>query len=127
MVRLISYGRIGKVSATLGVVTGLVACALGVGLVLEADSALGRAGASVFVVLGVVAVLGAVVSSRPLADGSPLARASALVTLLLLGGWAAVTGVVGAVEENWLWPVLLGVPAAYLLWAALRVWRLGSR
>jgi hypothetical protein len=98
-----------------------------VGLVLEADSALGRAGASVFVVFGIVAVLGAVVSSRPLADGSPLARASALVTLLLLGGWAAVTGVVGAVEENWLWPVLLGVPAAYLFWAALRLWRLGSR
>lgn len=35
--------------------------------------------------------------------------------LLLLGGWFLVMGVVGAVEENWLWPVLAAFPAAYFL------------
>lgn len=93
------------------------------GLVLAADTAFGMAWASVFVVFGVVAVLGAVVSSRPVEDGSRPARASALATLLLLAGWAVVVGVVGAVEENWLWPVLMGVPAAYLLLAAARLVR----
>jgi hypothetical protein len=123
MVQLSAHRRIGKVSAALGVVTGLVACALGVGLVLEADSAFGRAWAAVFVVFGVVAVLGAVMAARPLEAGSPAARASALLTLLLLGAWAAVTAVVGAIEESWLWAVLLGLPAAYVLWAAVRLWR----
>lgn len=104
-------------------VTGLVSCALGVGLVREADSLFGKAWATVFIVFGVVAVLGAAVSSRPLEQGSAPARVPALVTLVLLGGWAAVVGAIGAVEENWLWPVLLGLPAAYLLWAAARMWR----
>ena len=76
---------------------------------------------------GVVAVLGAVAASRPLEDGSGPARASALATLLLLAGWAVVVGLVGAVEEIWLWPVLMGVPAAYLLWAAARLVRAGPR
>lgn len=110
-------------SAAFGVVAGLLACALGVGLVLEADSAFGRAWASVFVVFGVVAVLGAVMAARPLDPASPAARASGLLTLLLLGAWAAVVGVVGVVEESWLWAVLMGLPAAYVLWAALRLWR----
>lgn len=97
------------------------------GLVLAADSAFGRAWASVFVVFGVVAVLGAIMASRPLEDGSRPARASALATLLLLAGWAAVVGVVGAVEESWLWPVMMGVPAAYLLWTAARLVRSAPR
>ncbi|WP_439936989.1 hypothetical protein ACS3YM_13725 [Nocardia sp. N13] len=118
-----AHRRIGKVSAALGVVAGLLACALGVGLVLEADSAFGRAWASVFVVFGTVAVLGAVMAARPLETASPAARTSGLLTLLLLGAWAAVVGVVGAVEESWLWAVLMGLPAAYVLWAALRLWR----
>jgi hypothetical protein len=33
----------------------------------------------------------------------------------LLGGWFLVMGVVGGIEENWLWPVLAAFPAAYLL------------
>lgn len=104
-------------------VTGLLACALGVGLVLEADSAFGKAWASVFVVFGVIAVLGAVVAARPLDAGSPAARSSGLLTLLLLGGWAAVVGVIGAFEESWLWAALMGLPAGYVLWAAARLWR----
>ena len=123
MVQLTARRRIGKGSAALGVLAGLVAVALGVGLVLEAESAFGRAWAAVFVVFGVVSVLGAVTAARPLESGSPPARGLGIATLVLLAGWAAVTAVVGAVEESWLWGVLLGAPAAYLLWAAARVWR----
>ncbi|SDK24411.1 hypothetical protein SAMN05428985_103185 [Nocardioides sp. YR527] len=35
--------------------------------------------------------------------------------LVMLGGWFLVMGVVGAIEENWLWPVLAAFPAAYFL------------
>lgn len=35
--------------------------------------------------------------------------------LVLLGGWFLVMGVVGAVEESWVWPVLAAFPAAYFL------------
>jgi hypothetical protein len=110
-----------------GVATGLVACALGVGLVLESDSAFGKAWASVFVVFGLVALLGAVMAARPVDEQSTGARAAALTTLLLIAGWAAVVGVVGGLEENWLWPVLMGLPAAYLLWAAVRMVRTAPR
>ncbi|WP_210649128.1 hypothetical protein [Nocardioides sp. SYSU D00065] len=123
MVQLSARPRIGKVSAAFGVGAGLLAVALGTGLVLEADSAFGRAWAAAFVVFGVVSVLGAVVAARPLDPGSRAARTPGLVALVLLAAWAGVTAVVGAVEESWLWAVLLGVPAVYLLWAAGRLWR----
>lgn len=108
-----------------GVVTGLVSCALGVGLVLEADTPFGRVWASVFVVFGAVSLLGALMSARPIDEHSRGARAAALATLLLLAGWMVVVGVVGAVEENWLWPVLMALPAAYLLRALWRLLRAG--
>ncbi|MFC7360863.1 hypothetical protein [Nocardioides astragali] len=127
MVQLTARRRIGTVSAAFGVVAGLLAGALGVGLVLEADSAFGRAWSSAFIVFGVVSVLGAVVSARPLEADSPAARTAGLATLVLLGGWAAVAAVVGAVEESWLWGVLLGAAALYLLSAAARLWRRAPR
>jgi FtsH-binding integral membrane protein len=111
------------VSAALGVGAGLLAVALGVGLVLEAGSGFGRAWAAVFVVFGVVSLLGVAVGRRPPERGSPWARPLALAMLLLLAGWAVITAVIGVLEESWLWGVLLGVPAAYLLWFAARVWR----
>lgn len=123
MVELSARPRIGKVSAALGAGAGLLSVALGVGLVMEAESGFGRAWASVFVVFGVVSLLGVAVGSRPPERGAPWARPSALAVLLLLAGWAAVTAVVGVVEESWLWGVLLGAPAAYLLWVVARVWR----
>lgn len=122
MVQLSGRRRIGTVSAALGVGAGVLAVALGVGLVLEADTGFGRAWAAAFVVFGVVSLLGVVVAVRPPERGSPWARPLALAMLLLLAGWAAVTAVVGVLEESWLWGVLLGAPAAYLLWAAVRVW-----
>lgn len=115
--------QIGKVAMGFGVVTGLAACALGVGLVLQAESAFGKAWAAMFVVLGLVALLGAVTAARPIDESSPGARSVTLVSLLLIAGWAVVVGVIGAVQENWLWPVLMGVPAAYLVWAVVRVLR----
>ena len=125
MVQLSTRPRLGRVSAAFALLTGLVATALGVGLVLEADSVFGRAWSAAFIVFGAVSVMGAVVASRPVDPESPGARAIGLGTLLLLGVWAAVTAVVGAVEESWVWGVLLGAFAAYLLWGAARLWRRG--
>lgn len=115
--------RIGTVQAGFAVLAGLLAIGLGVGLVTEVESAFGRAWASAFVLFGVLSLLGAVVASRAPAPGSVLARTIGAATLGLLGAWAGITGVVGAVEESWLWGVLLGVPAVYLLVQAVRVWR----
>lgn len=123
MVQLSARPRIGKVSAGFGVVAGLLAIALGTGLVLSAESAFGRSWASVFVVFGVVSVLGAVMAARPIDPDSAQTRTAGVVTFVLLGGWAAVTAVVGAVEETWLWAVLLGAPAVFLLWLAVKVGR----
>lgn len=116
---------LGRVSAAFALVTGLVAVALGIGLVLEAESAFGRAWSAAFIVFGAVSALGAVVASRPVGPESPGSRVIGLGTLTLLGAWAAATAVVGALEESWLWGVLLGVFAAYLFWAAGRLWRSG--
>ncbi len=127
MVRLTTRRRIGKVSAAFGIGAGLVAVALGVGLVLEAQSAFGRAWSSVFIVFGLVSVLGAVMAARPLDPDAPAARTAGLLTLTLLGGWAVVVAVVGAAEESWLWGVLMGLPAAYLFWVAARLWRASQR
>lgn len=93
------------------------------GGVLEADSAFGKAWASVFVVFGVVALLGAVSSARPVEPGSAGVRRTAVLSLLLLAGWAAVVGVLGALEEGWIWPVVMALPTAYLLWALVRLLR----
>ncbi|PKH37470.1 hypothetical protein SAMN05192575_101452 [Nocardioides alpinus] len=125
MVQLSPRPLLGRVSAAFALVTGLAAAALGVGLVLESDSAFGRAWSAAFIVFGAVTVLGAVVASRPVGPESPGSRVIGLATLTLLGTWAAVTGIVGAVEESWLWGVLLGAFAVYLFWAAARLWRRG--
>lgn len=119
----------------LGLLVGLAAVALGIALLRDTESAFGATWASLFVVLGVI-VLASLVSVLPRhlrpapaprevtwedeparffprpADRS---RVVGLAVLTLLGGWFAVMGVVGAVEENWLWPVVAAVPAAYFL------------
>ena len=63
MVQLSPRPLLGRVSAAFALVTGLAAVALGVGLVLEAESAFGLAWSAAFVVFGVVTLLGAVVGS----------------------------------------------------------------
>ena len=115
--------RIGTVRAGFAVVAGVLGVALGIGLVIEAGSPFGRAWAAAFIVFGLVSVLGALVASNAPVPGSLRARATGATTFALLGCWAAVTALVGTVEESWLWGVLLGAPAAYLLWLAVTVGR----
>lgn len=109
--------------------------AIGIALVRDAETAFGATGASMFVVFGAVVLLSSVtflpVASRPAPaaremtwDGEP-ARfyphrvdrndIVGMTVLTLLGGWFAVMGFVGAVEETWLWAVLGAVPAIYFL------------
>lgn len=114
---------------------GLGAVAVGVALVRDAETAFGATGASMFVVLGAVVLLSFValqpLSARPAPvaqqvtwEGEPARfhphrtdrrRIVGMIVLTLLGGWFAVLGVVGAVEETWLWAVLTAVPATYFL------------
>lgn len=118
-----------------GLVLGIGSVAAGTALVRGAGSAFGATWASLFVVVGVVLLLSLVTflpgSSRPappprevVRDGEParfhpypVGRAEVVGTLvlLLLGGWCVAVGVVGALEETWLWAVLAAVPALYLL------------
>ena len=118
----------------LGGVAGLAALAVGVALLGRADTAFGRTWAALPVVLGTVVLLSLAtrLPDRPTAPvarevtwegeraqflprATGRARVLGLAVLALLGGWFAVMGVVGAVAENWLWPLLAVVPAAYFL------------
>lgn len=110
-------------SLTFAVLTGLAACALGVGLVVRAESAFGMAWAAVFVVFGLVALIGAVVSARPMNPRATGPRTATVVILLLLAVWCAVVGVIGAVQESWIWGPLMALPTAYLLRAVVRLRR----
>lgn len=131
----------------LGLVVGLAAIAIGVSLLLRAESALGTTGAALFVVLGLVVVLSLVGAGQGPApverqvtwEGEPArflprpggrAQLLGLVVMALLGGWFAAIGVVGALEESWVWPVLAVVPAVYFLGfpalAALGRFRVGG-
>ena len=114
---------------------GLGVVAVGVALVRDSETAFGATGASMFVVLGAIVLLSFValrpVSARPAPaaqqvtwEGEPAQfhphptdrrRIVGMIVLTLLGGWFAVMGVVGAVEETWLWAVLAAVPAVYFL------------
>lgn len=121
----------------LGLLSGLGAVALGVGLVRRAEGLFGVTWASLMLVLGaiVLASLWALTPepSRPAPaacvgtwEGEParfLPRRSdragiiamMVLILVLLGSWFVVMGVVGAIEENWLWPVLAALPSVYFL------------
>ncbi|GHJ61163.1 hypothetical protein NOK12_36810 [Nocardioides sp. OK12] len=135
MVQLSARILLGPAGRAAGLVTGTVALVLGVALVRRADSAFGTTWAALFLVLGLIVLVS---SSGPLLDSSgPAPRprevtwdgeratyrprragrawVASLGVLTLLGGWFAVMGTVGAVTENWLWPVLASVPAVYFL------------
>lgn len=114
---------------------GLAAVAIGVALVRDSETAFGATWASMFVVFGAIVLLSFVallpVAARPAPgaqqvtwEGEPAqfhphradrSRIVGMTVLTLLGGWFAVMGVVGAVEEAWLWAVLAAVPATYFL------------
>lgn len=135
MVQLTAPARPGPLAAGLSLLVGLGAVALGVGLLRETESAFGATWASLFLVCGVV-VLASLVTVLPAPSGPPpaprqvtwegeparffprrngRARSVGLAVLTLLGGWFAALGIVGAIEENWIWPVLAAVPAVYFL------------
>lgn len=121
-----------------GVLAGLGSLGIGIGLVVRNyDEPFGLVWSALFVVLGVIVLLSFVAvvlakrtqtlpePAREVTLGNERAQflarkanagafASNLI-LALLGGWFLVMGVVGGIEENWLWPVLAAVPAAYFL------------
>lgn len=125
----------GPVTSVLGLLVGLATVALGVALVRDAETAFGATWASMFLVFGAVVLLSLTAvlpaSSRPAPaarevtwEGQPArfhphrtdrGRVVAMTILTLLGAWFAVMGVVGAVEETWLWAVIAAVPAVYFL------------
>ena len=107
--------RVGKVSLGFGIATGIASSAVGVGLIAGAESAFGTVWSALFVVLGAVAIIGVVVSSRRVDRGHPVLRRSASVTLVLLAAWCATAGVVGTIEESWVWGVMMAFPFAYLI------------
>lgn len=134
MVQLNAPSKPGAASTALGLLTALVALVLGVGLLLRTESAFGAVWASLFLVCGVVVLVAAWIprvsaGRAPPAreerwDGEParfLPRSSGptgragMLVLVLLGGWFVAMGVVGVLEENWVWPVLAVVPAVYFL------------
>lgn len=135
MVQLTSPAAPGPLARLFGLLAGLGAVAIGVALAGDTETAFGAVWASMFVVFGAVVLLSFVAllpvspSPAPAArevtwEGEPAqfhphrvdrARIVAMTVLTLLGGWFAVMGVVGAVEETWLWAVLAAVPTIYFL------------
>lgn len=126
--------RPGPRTSVLGILTGLGSLAIGVGLLRRSETAFGAVWSSLFVVLGLIVLLsygllltksaGSAHPAREVnCEGEParfLPRhnrrtAAAMIILVLLGGWFLVMGVVGAIEENWLWPVLSALPVVYFL------------
>jgi hypothetical protein len=132
----------GPVLLALGLLTGAVTVAIGVGLLTRVDTAFGAVWAIGLVLMGLV-VVGSWLANRArprpaepprpeTLDGEPARfhpRRSTTGPMLaitgVLGVWSVAVAVVGAVEETWLWLVLAGVPAVYLLgfpvlWASRR-------
>lgn len=118
----------------LGSLAALFCLVVGGTLLTRADTAFGAVWASLFVVVGLVvavafwARLGDAGGDPPPPrdatwEGEParfLPRQDrsvsvAVAVCLLLGCWFLAMGVVGAVEENLLWPLLAAVPTVYFL------------
>ncbi|MGH3997125.1 MAG: hypothetical protein ACRDTJ_06645, partial [Pseudonocardiaceae bacterium] len=122
----------------LGLLTGLAATGIGAGLVVRNHETLfGAVWSALMLDLGLIVLIscfGLFLAKRRQQPPEParevtfgnerahfLARRAnpgtlaANVVLVLLGGWFLVMGVVGGIEENWLWPVLAAFPAAYFL------------
>lgn len=118
-----------------GVLAGLFTLILGGALVARADSASGVVGASLFLFIGVMLLLAAVAvfaqsrrrrhpPAQVVLDGEPatfyrrpggLVWVAGLLELAILGLWALAMAVAGAVDGQWFWPVVLSLPAAWLL------------
>lgn len=124
MVRVSTRPLTSRVSLVFGVVAGLMACGLGVGLVRRAESAFGAAWAAMFLVFGVVALTSAVVSAWPMDHHRSAGLRRVVVAMLgLLAAWCAVVGVIGTAQQSWIWGPLMALPTAYLLRAVVLLLR----
>lgn len=138
MVHLSAPPTPGPLLSGLGLLTGLVATGIGAGSVTRRHEDLfGAVWSAFMLVLGVIVLISFVglqlakhsrVAPVPARDvtfenerAQFLARRSRPGTLagnvvfVLLGGWFLIMGVVGGVQENWVWPTLAAFPATYFL------------
>jgi hypothetical protein len=138
MVQLRTQQTPGQLLTGLGLLAGVAATGIGVGSVARSHEDLfGAVWSALMLVLGLIVLISFVglqlakrsqVSSEPAREvtlgdectqflarrSRPGTMASNLV-LVLLGGWFLVMGIVGGVEENWVWPALAAFPATYFL------------
>lgn len=138
MVRLRTQQTPGPVVSALGLLLGLGVTGIGVGSVVRYhDDPFSTVWSSLMLVLGLVVLISYVAllmakrarpSPSPARDvifederaryfsrsANPGTVASNFI-FLLLGGWFLALGIVGAVDGNWVWPVLVAFPAAYFL------------
>lgn len=128
----------GPILSGLSLVTGLAATGIGAGLVVRNHETLfGAVWSALMLDLGLIVLIscfGLFLAKRAQPSPEParevtfenerarfLARRAnpgtlaSNVVLVLLGGWFLVMGIVGGVEENWIWPMLAAFPAAYFL------------
>ncbi|MER6938376.1 hypothetical protein ABTX24_00865 [Nocardioides sp. NPDC127514] len=138
MVRLRTQQTPGPVVSVLGLLLGLGVTGIGVGSVVRYhDDPFSTVWSSLMLVFGLIVLISYVAlllakrarpSPSPARDvtfederarffprnANPGAVASNFI-FLLLGGWFLALGIVGAVDGNWIWPVLVAFPAAYFL------------
>ena len=128
----------GPLLSAVGVIAGFASLAIGIGLVTRNhDDLFNLVWSSFPVILGLIILLShaalflgkrfppRTAASRKVRFENQKARflprrrepgaSGGFIVLVLLGGWFLAMGVVGAVEENWAWPVLAAFPAAYFL------------
>jgi hypothetical protein len=135
VVQLTTESRPKPVVTVTGILFGLVSLAIGVGLLLRSETGFGAVGSAFFVVGGLFFLSAATLRLVLAAEvAAPAARdvewdgesvrffprrdpriVGALVMFVPLGLWLAALGVVGGLEETWLWPVLAILPAIYVL------------
>ncbi|MFE7227054.1 hypothetical protein ACFU7D_19830 [Nocardioides sp. NPDC057577] len=138
MVQLREFQTPGPVLTVVGLITGVGVTGIGIGLVARNyDDPFAAVWSSLFVLGGLICLIsyvGLILGKRPqpglrpprdttfeneqaryLPRSANPAAVAGNIVYALLGGWFLFMGVVGAVEDSWLWPVLAAFPAAYFL------------
>lgn len=138
MVRLRAQHTPGPVVGVLGLFLGVAVTGIGIGSVVRYhEDPFSTVWSSLMLVLGLIILIAYVAlllakRSQPLPSpareitfegeraryfprsANPGTVASTII-LLLLGGWFLALGIVGTVDGNWIWPLLVAFPAAYFL------------
>lgn len=138
MVQLSAQQTPGPLLSGVGLLTGLAASGIGVGLVArnyeDPFSAVWSAFMLVLGLIVLISYLALLLAKRPQQPPEPAREVifeneraqffarranpgtlASNVAFVLLGGWFLVMGGVGGAEENWLWPALAVIPAVYFL------------